>query len=68
MCQSLSYAEFRWVDNIADFDVNTTIPDHTHELHSRGRFRKVYSQNIYNKHIDLSFCPTRDFAVRQTVK
>ncbi|KAL6418195.1 hypothetical protein ACFW04_012284 [Cataglyphis niger] len=57
MCQPLSYGEFRWVDNISDFNINTIASD------SPTGILEVdleYPQNKHDAHADLPFCPIRD--------
>ncbi|EZA55644.1 hypothetical protein X777_04316 [Ooceraea biroi] len=58
MCQPLPYANFQWVDDVSDFDVNAIAPDS-----STGYILEVdleYLQHLHDAHIDLPFCPTRD--------
>ncbi|RLU19246.1 hypothetical protein DMN91_007803 [Ooceraea biroi] len=58
MCQPLPYAEFRWVDDTSNFDVNAIAPDS-----SKGYILEVdleYPQQLHDAHVDLPFCPTRD--------
>jgi len=57
MCQSLSYADFRWVDtsnfNVMDIALDSPI----------GYILEVdleYPQHLHDAHTDLPFCPTRD--------
>ncbi|XP_070162308.1 uncharacterized protein [Polyergus mexicanus] len=58
MCQPLPYAEFRWVDDISDFDVSAIASDSP-----TGYILEVdleYPQHLHDAHADLPFCPTRD--------
>ncbi|XP_070170415.1 uncharacterized protein [Polyergus mexicanus] len=58
MCQPLSYADFRWVDDISDFDVSAIASDST-----TGYILEIdleYPQHLHDAHADLPFCPTRD--------
>ncbi|KAM0726697.1 hypothetical protein ACS0PU_007881 [Formica fusca] len=58
MCQPLPYAEFRWVDDISDFDVSAIASDSP-----IGYILEVdleYPQHLHDAHADLPFCPTRD--------
>ncbi|XP_070153685.1 uncharacterized protein [Polyergus mexicanus] len=58
MCQPLPYADFRWVDDISDFDVSAIASDST-----TGYILEVdleYPQHLHDAHADLPFCPTRD--------
>ncbi|XP_070153677.1 uncharacterized protein [Polyergus mexicanus] len=58
MCQSLPYADFRWVDDISDFDVSAIASDST-----TGYILEVdleYPQHLHDAHANLPFCPTRD--------
>ncbi|RLU15214.1 hypothetical protein DMN91_012208, partial [Ooceraea biroi] len=58
MSQPLPYADFQWVDDVSDFDVNAIAPDS-----STGYILEVdleYPQHLHDAHIDLPFCPTRD--------
>ncbi|XP_054008915.1 uncharacterized protein LOC128892496 [Hylaeus anthracinus] len=57
MCQPLPYAEFRWVDNVANFDVSSIAADSP-----TGYILEVdleYPQRLHDIHADLPFCPTR---------
>jgi len=58
MCQPLPYAEFRWIDNVTDFDVSAIAPDSFTGYILEVDFE--YPQSIHDEHIDLPFCPTRD--------
>ncbi|XP_011859937.1 PREDICTED: uncharacterized protein LOC105557333 [Vollenhovia emeryi] len=59
MCQPLPYANFQWVTNVTDFNVNTIASDS-----STGYILEVdleYPQHLHDAHApDLPFCPTRD--------
>ena len=56
MYQSLSYADFRWIDDVENFDVTTIVTDSS-TLRSPGRFRDVEDmQHLHNAHTDLLFC------------
>ena len=58
MCQPLPYAEFRWVDDVTNFDVDAIALDSP-----TGYILEVdleYPQHLHNAHADLPFCPTRD--------
>ncbi|XP_029673716.1 uncharacterized protein LOC115241896 [Formica exsecta] len=58
MCQPLPYAEFRWVDDISDFDVSAIASDSP-----IGYILEVdleYPQHLHDAHADLPFCPMRD--------
>jgi len=58
MCQSLLFANFRWIDDISHFIVmNVTLDSPT------GYILEVdleYPQHLHDAHDDLPFCPTRD--------
>ncbi|RLU25274.1 hypothetical protein DMN91_003367 [Ooceraea biroi] len=58
MCQPLPYAEFRWVDDTSNCDVNVIAPDSP-----KGYILEVdleYPQLLHDAHVDLPFCPTHD--------
>ncbi|XP_071640852.1 uncharacterized protein [Temnothorax longispinosus] len=58
MCKPLPYAEFRWVEDSSNFDVNTIALDS-----STGYILEVdleYPQDKHDAHADLPFCPMRD--------
>ena len=58
MCQPLPYAEFRWVENVAGFDVMSVPSDS-----ATGYVLEVdlaYPVNLHDGHADLPFCPTHD--------
>ncbi|KYN20067.1 hypothetical protein ALC57_07573 [Trachymyrmex cornetzi] len=58
MCQLLPYAEFRWVKDVANFDVSAIAPDSP-----TGYILEVdleYPERLHDEHVDLPFCPTRD--------
>ncbi|KYN29373.1 hypothetical protein ALC57_01185 [Trachymyrmex cornetzi] len=57
MCQPLPYAEFRWVEDAANFDVSAIAPN------SSTGYIEVdleYPQRLHDRHSDLPFCPMRD--------
>ncbi|XP_067215255.1 uncharacterized protein [Linepithema humile] len=58
MCQPLSYAKFRWVENVENFDVMSVASDS-----ATGYVLEVdleYPVNLHDAHADLPFCLTRD--------
>ncbi|XP_029674792.1 uncharacterized protein LOC115242545 [Formica exsecta] len=58
MCKPLLYADFRWVDDVFDFDTSSTVLDLP-----TGYILEVdleYPQHIHDAHTDLLFCPTCD--------
>ncbi|XP_071635068.1 uncharacterized protein [Temnothorax longispinosus] len=58
MCKPLPYAEFRWVEDASNFDVNTIASDSP-----TGYILKVdleYPQDKHDAHAYLPFCPMRD--------
>ncbi|XP_067208535.1 uncharacterized protein [Linepithema humile] len=58
MCQPLPYAKFRWVDDVASFDVMSVASDS-----ATGYVLEVdleYPVNLHDAHADLPFCPTCD--------
>ncbi|RLU22202.1 hypothetical protein DMN91_006583 [Ooceraea biroi] len=58
MCQPLPYANFRWVNDISNFNVNVIAPDSP-----KGYVLEVdleYPRHLHDAHTDLPFCPTRD--------
>jgi len=58
MCQPLPFADFRWVDDISNFNVMNVALDS-----STGYIFEVdleYPQHLHDAHVDLPFCPTRD--------
>jgi len=58
MCQPLPYAEFQWIEDAVNFDVNAIASDS-----STGYILEVdleYPQHLYDQHTDLPFYPTRD--------
>ncbi|XP_066588118.1 uncharacterized protein [Prorops nasuta] len=60
MSQALPYAEFKWVDNCENFDVNNIDTNIT-----LGYILEIdlkYPQSIHNSHIDLPFCSTHDLS------
>ncbi|KYN08011.1 hypothetical protein ALC62_01000 [Cyphomyrmex costatus] len=58
ICQPLPYADFRWVDDVQNFDFSTIA------LYSpTGYILEVdieYPQHFHDAHTDLPFCPTRE--------
>ncbi|XP_077270167.1 uncharacterized protein LOC143901616 [Temnothorax americanus] len=58
MCKPLPYAEFRWVEDASNFDVNAIALDSP-----TGYILEVdleYPQDKHDAHADLPFCPMRD--------
>ncbi|KYN02845.1 hypothetical protein ALC62_06325, partial [Cyphomyrmex costatus] len=58
MCQPLRYADFRWVDDVQNFDFTTIALDSP-----TGYILEVdleYPQHLHDTHTDLPFCPTRE--------
>ncbi|XP_077270985.1 uncharacterized protein LOC143902161 [Temnothorax americanus] len=58
MCKPLPYAEFRWVEDASNFDVNAIALDLP-----TGYILEVdleYPQDKHDAHADLPFCPMRD--------
>ncbi|RLU24565.1 hypothetical protein DMN91_002654 [Ooceraea biroi] len=58
MCQPLPYADFRWVNDISNFNVNVIAPDSP-----KGYVLEVdleYPRHLHDAHADLPFCPMRD--------
>ncbi|XP_071572850.1 uncharacterized protein [Temnothorax nylanderi] len=58
MCQPLPYMNFRWIDDISDFDVSAIASDSP-----TGYILEVdleYPQCLHDAHSDLPFCPTSD--------
>jgi hypothetical protein len=58
MSQPLPYGEFRWVEDVENFDVRAIAPDS-----SMGYILEVdleYSQSLHDTHANLPFCPLRD--------
>ncbi|KYM95694.1 hypothetical protein ALC62_13660 [Cyphomyrmex costatus] len=58
MCQPLPYADFRWVDDVQNFDFSTIPLDSP-----TGYILEVdieYPQHLHDAHTDLPFCPTRE--------
>ncbi|RLU16498.1 hypothetical protein DMN91_010566 [Ooceraea biroi] len=58
MCHPLPYAEFRWVNDISNFDVNAIAPDSSKEYVLEVDLE--YPQHLHDAHADLPFCPARD--------
>ncbi|XP_071653079.1 uncharacterized protein [Temnothorax longispinosus] len=58
MSQPLPYADFKWVDDVTDFNVMDVALDSP-----IGYILEVdleYPQHLHDAHTDLPFCPTRD--------
>jgi len=58
ICQPLLYTDFRWIDDISNFNVMNVTLDFP-----IGYILKVdleYLQHLHNAHADLLFYPTRD--------
>ncbi|XP_077270952.1 uncharacterized protein LOC143902124 [Temnothorax americanus] len=58
MCKPLPYAEFRWVEDVSNFDFSAIALDSP-----TGYILEVdleYPQDKHDAHTDLPFCPTRD--------
>ncbi|KYN14510.1 hypothetical protein ALC57_13279 [Trachymyrmex cornetzi] len=58
MCQPLPYADFRWIDDVHNFDFTTIALGSP-----TGYILEVdleYSQHLHDAHTDLPFCPTRE--------
>ncbi|KYN11348.1 hypothetical protein ALC57_16499, partial [Trachymyrmex cornetzi] len=58
MCKPLPYAEFRWVEDAANFDVSAIAQDSP-----TGYILEVdleYPQHLHYRNADLPFCTTRD--------
>ncbi|XP_077260494.1 uncharacterized protein LOC143896465 [Temnothorax americanus] len=58
MCQPLPYADFRWVEDVSNFEFSAIALDSP-----TGYILEVdleYPQNKHDAHADLPFCPTRD--------
>jgi len=58
MCQPLPYADFRWVDDVDNFDVTTIATDLPMDYLLKVNLE--YSQHLHNAHSDLPFYPTRE--------
>ncbi|KAL6418909.1 hypothetical protein ACFW04_014171 [Cataglyphis niger] len=59
MCQPLLYVDFRWVDDISDFNITAIASD----LPTGNYILEVdleYPQHLHDAHTDLPFCPIRD--------
>jgi len=57
-CQPLPFANFRWVDDISNFNIMDVALDYP-----TGYILEIdlkYSQHLHDAHANLSFCPTRD--------
>jgi len=58
MCQPLLYADFRWVDDISNFNVMTIALDSP-----TGYILEIdleHPQDFHDAYADLPFCLTRD--------
>ncbi|XP_036146601.1 uncharacterized protein LOC118646866 [Monomorium pharaonis] len=58
MCQPLPYGDFRWVNDVSNFDVLSIALDSP-----TGYILEVdleYPQHLHDAHTDLPFCTTRD--------
>jgi len=55
MYQLLSYAKFRWIEDVMNFDVSAIAPDSP-----TGYILEVDLEYLHDRHTDLPFCPTRD--------
>ncbi|XP_018307240.1 DNA polymerase-like [Mycetomoellerius zeteki] len=58
MCQPLPYADFRWVDDVDNFNVMGVALDSP-----TGYILEMdleYPEHLHDVHVDLPFCPTRD--------
>jgi len=58
MCQPLPFTDFRWVDDISNFNVMDVTLDSP-----KGYILEVdleYPQHLHDAHADLPFCLTRD--------
>jgi len=55
MCQPLSYAEFWWVEDATNFDVNAIALDSSIDY-----ILEVDLEYLHDRHTDLSFCPMRE--------
>jgi hypothetical protein len=61
MCQPLPYADFQWVENVANFDVMFDVMIASDS--ATGYVLEVdlaYLMNLHDAHADLPFCLTRD--------
>jgi len=56
MCQSLPYADFRWVDDVENFNVMDVALDSSTDYILEVDLK--YPQHFHDIHADLSFCPT----------
>ncbi|XP_012059768.1 PREDICTED: uncharacterized protein LOC105622974 [Atta cephalotes] len=50
------YADFRWVDNVENFDDTTVVTDSPMDYVLKVDLE--YSQHLHDAHTDLSFCST----------
>ena len=58
MCQPLLYADFRWIDDVENFDVTTVVTDLPTSYVLEVDLE--YLQHLHDAHTDLPFCPTRE--------
>ncbi|XP_077270171.1 uncharacterized protein LOC143901620 [Temnothorax americanus] len=58
MCKPLPYAEFRWVEDASNFDVNAIALDSPTGYILEVDFE--YPQDKHDAHANLPFCPMRD--------
>ena len=56
--QPLSYAEFRWVEDVSNFDVSSIAIESPVEYILEVDLE--YPEHLHDEHTDLPFCPTRD--------
>jgi len=58
MCQPLPFPDFRWIDDISNFNVTDVTLDSP-----TGYILEIdleYPQHLHDAHADLPFCPTHD--------
>ena len=58
MSEPMPYGEFKWVEDVENFDVNAIAPNST-----TGYILEVdlaYENQLHDRHSDLPFCPSRD--------
>ncbi|XP_018393385.1 PREDICTED: uncharacterized protein LOC108772363 [Cyphomyrmex costatus] len=58
MCQPLPYADFRWVDDVQNFNFSTIALDSPTSYILEVDIE--YPQHLHDAHTDLPFCPTRE--------
>ncbi|KYQ47386.1 hypothetical protein ALC60_13588, partial [Trachymyrmex zeteki] len=58
MCQPLPYADFRWVDDVHNFNFTTIELDLPTSYILEVNLE--YPQHLHDAHTDLPFCPTRE--------